>query len=96
MDVFSIYIYIYIYIYMLEVQIGKEVFDCVVLCVHRHSGYVVAVPALQKGLLAKGLGGSSCMVKNEGKGRKMTGFERHQKIVVLMDISKPSQTSMAK
>ena len=34
------------------------------------------------------LGGSSCMVKNEGKGRKMTGFQRHQKIVVLMDISK--------
>ena len=32
------------------------------------------------------LGGSSCMVKNEGKGRKMTGFQRHQKIVVLMDI----------
>ena len=26
------------------------------------------------------------MVKNEGKGRKMTGFQRHQKIVVLMDI----------
>ena len=41
------------------------------------------------------LGGSSCMVKNEGKGRKMTGFQRHQKIVVLMDILKPSQTSMA-
>ena len=42
------------------------------------------------------LGGSSCMVKYEGKGRKMTGFQRHQKIAVLMDISKPSQTSMAK
>ena len=42
------------------------------------------------------LGGSSCMVKNEGKGRKMTGFQRHQKIVVLMDISKLSQTSMGK
>ena len=42
------------------------------------------------------LGGSSCMVKNEGKGRKMTGFQRHQKMVVLMDISKPSQTSMGK
>ena len=41
------------------------------------------------------LGGSSCMVKNKGKGRKMTGFQRHQKIVVLMDILKPSQTSMA-
>ena len=41
------------------------------------------------------LGGSGCMVKNEGKGRKMTGFQRHQKIVVLMDILKPSQTSMA-
>ena len=41
------------------------------------------------------LGGSSCMVKNEGKGREMTGFQRHQKIVVLMDILKPSQTSPA-
>ena len=36
------------------------------------------------------------MVKNEGKGRKMTCFQRHPKIVVLTDISKPSQTSMAK
>ena len=35
MDVFS----------MPEVHIGKETFDCVVLCVDRHSGYVVAVPA---------------------------------------------------
>ena len=43
----------------------------------------------------KVLGGSSCMVKNEGKGRNMTGFQRHQKTVVLMDILKPSQTSMA-
>ena len=30
MDVFS----------MPEVHIGKETFDCVVLCVDRHSGYV--------------------------------------------------------
>ena len=43
MDVFS----------MPEVHIGKEIFDCVVLCVDRHSGYVVAVPARKKGLLAK-------------------------------------------
>ena len=43
MDVFS----------MPEVHIGKETFDCVVLCVDRHSGYVVAVPARKKGLLAK-------------------------------------------
>ena len=41
------------------------------------------------------LGGSSCMVKNEGKGRKMTGFQRHRKIVVLLDITKASQTNMA-
>ena len=41
------------------------------------------------------LGGSSCMVKNEGKGRKMTGFQRQRKIVVLLDILKSSQTSMA-
>ena len=37
---------------MPEVHIGKEVFDCVVLCVDRQSGYVVAVPACKKGLLA--------------------------------------------
>ena len=43
MDVFS----------MPEVHIGKETFDCVVPCVDRHSGYVVAVPARKKGLLAK-------------------------------------------
>ena len=45
MDVFS----------MPEVNIGKETFDCVVLCVDRHSGYVVAVPARKRGLLAKEL-----------------------------------------
>ena len=28
------------------------------------------------------------MVKNEGKGGKMTGFQRHRKIVVLLDILK--------
>ena len=39
--------------FMPEVHIGKEVFDCVVLCVDRHSGYIVAVPARKKGLLAK-------------------------------------------
>ena len=38
---------------MPEVHIGKETFDCVVLCVDRHSGYVVAVLASIKGLLAK-------------------------------------------
>ena len=43
MDVFS----------MPEVHIGKENFDCVVLCVDCHSGYVVAVPARKKELLAK-------------------------------------------
>ena len=42
------------------------------------------------------LGGSICMVKKDGKGGKMTGFKRQKKIVVLMAISKPSQTSMAK
>ena len=36
------------------------------------------------------------MVKNDEKGRKMTGFKRQKKIVVLMAISKPSQTSMTK
>ena len=43
MDVFS----------MPEVHIGKETFNCAILCVDRHSGYVVAVPARKKGLLAK-------------------------------------------
>ena len=43
MDVFS----------MPEVHIGKETLDCVVLCVDRHSGYVVAVPARKRGSLAK-------------------------------------------
>ena len=43
MDVFS----------MSEVPIGRETFHCVVFCVDRHSGYVVAVPAGKKGLLAK-------------------------------------------
>ena len=43
MDVFS----------MPEVHIGKGTFDCVVLCVDRHSGYVVAVPARKRGSLAK-------------------------------------------
>ena len=42
MDVFS----------MPKVHIGMETFDCVVLCVDRHSGYVVAVPARKKRLLA--------------------------------------------
>ena len=37
---------------MPEVHIGKGTFDCVVLCVDRHSGYVVASPARKKGLLA--------------------------------------------
>ena len=38
---------------MPEVHIGKETFDCVVLCVDRHSGYGVAVQARKGGLLAK-------------------------------------------
>ena len=38
---------------MPEIHIGKEIFDCVVLCVDRHSRYVVAVLARKKRLLAK-------------------------------------------
>ena len=38
---------------MPEVHIGKETFHCVVLCVDRPSGYVVAVLARKKRLLAK-------------------------------------------
>ena len=43
MDVFSVP----------EVHIGKETFDCVVLCVNGDRGYVVAVLARKRGLLAK-------------------------------------------
>ena len=43
MDVFS----------MPETHIAKETFDCVVLCVDRHSSYVVAVPAPKTRFLAK-------------------------------------------
>ena len=38
---------------MPEVHIGKECFHWVVLCMDRHSGYVVADPACTKGFLAK-------------------------------------------
>ena len=41
--------------FMPEVHIAKEVLDCVVLCVNRHSGDIVAVPAGKKGLRAKGV-----------------------------------------
>ena len=54
-----------------------------------------SLPSLKPEINCSHLGGSSCMVKNKGKCRKMTGFQRHQKRVVLMDILKPSQTSMA-
>ena len=40
----------------LEVHIGKDVFDCVFLCVDHHSGYIVAVAARQMGFLAKEIG----------------------------------------
>ena len=42
------------------------------------------------------LGGSSCRVKNDRKGRKMTGFKKHQMIIILMDISGPSRTNTVK
>ena len=38
-----------------EVHIGKEVLDCVVMFLDRHSAYIVAVPSSKKGLLAKGV-----------------------------------------
>ena len=38
---------------MPKVHCGKEVLDCVVLCMDQHSGYIVAVRARKKGLLAK-------------------------------------------
>ena len=41
-------------LFMPEVHIGKEAFDCVVVCVDRHSGYVVAVPARKKGVASQG------------------------------------------
>ena len=43
MDVFS----------MSEVHIRKEVFDCVLVCADQHRGYVVAVLARKKRLVAK-------------------------------------------
>ena len=42
------------------------------------------------------LGASSSWVKNDRKGRKITGFKRQQITIVLMDTSGPSRTSMAK
>ena len=38
---------------MPPIQHGKEVYDCVTLCVDRPSGYLVAVPARDKGLTAE-------------------------------------------
>ena len=38
---------------MPEVHIGKEISDCVVLCVYRHSGYGLAVYARKRRLIAK-------------------------------------------
>ena len=38
---------------MPPVRQSKGVYDCVVLCVDRHSGYLVAVPANDKGLTAE-------------------------------------------
>ena len=35
------------------VRHGKQVYDCVIMCVDRHSGYLVAVPARDKGLTAE-------------------------------------------
>ena len=39
--------------FMPKGRIGKEFFNCVVLCVDRPSGYIVAVPMRKNGLLAK-------------------------------------------
>ena len=38
---------------MPEVKVGKDTYDCVVIIVRRHLGYLVAVPAKKKGLTAK-------------------------------------------
>ena len=38
---------------MPEIKAGKDTYDCVVIVVDRHSGYLVAVPANKKGLTAK-------------------------------------------
>ena len=38
---------------MPEVKDGKDTYNCVVIVVDRHSGYLVAVPAKKKGLTAK-------------------------------------------
>ena len=39
--------------YMHEVKVGKDTYDCVVIVVDRHSGYLVAIPAKKKGPTAK-------------------------------------------
>ena len=38
---------------MLPVRHGNEVYNCAILCVDRHSGYLVAVPAQDMGLKAE-------------------------------------------
>ena len=38
---------------MPPVRHGKEVYDCVIPCVARHIGYLVAVPARDRGLTAE-------------------------------------------
>ena len=43
MDVFS----------MPEVKVGKDTYGCVFIVVHRHLGYLVAVPAKKNGLTSK-------------------------------------------
>ena len=43
MDIFS----------MPEVKVGKDTYDCLVIVVDHHSGYLVAVPSKKKGLTAK-------------------------------------------
>ena len=65
------------------------------ICCARAAGFFFFCPPQAGYRAGPGLGGSSCMVKNEGKGRKMTGLQRNPKIVVLLDILKASQTSMA-
>ena len=67
---------------------------------HPNAGYSHACgiqpTALSAARTSDNLGGSSYRVKNDRKGRKMTGLKRQQRVIVLMDISAPSQTSMAK
>ena len=73
---------------MPPVQQGKDVYECVILCVDHHSRYLVAVPARNKGLTA------------EAVARKMishwlTVFGTPKQSIVTMGVTLPGRGSAA-